>query len=365
MYCSTCGTSAAADQNHCKRCGALLRTDIPRSDSSGSSPPPLPATREGGSRVSPPSQSPSQGSVESIRVSVYARIWKRLLAIVIDYLVAALMVVFFAAIYRGMRLDLDYNLLTCWVMIWMCKAAIESSRLQATPGKLALGIKITSLAGDKLSFLRAAARFLAQILSGFVFGIGYVIAGFTKKRQALHDLIAGTLVVNRSRTPAEIIAAPPATGSEGIVLVVLLIPAIGIMAAIAIPAYQDYTIRAQTTEGIKLANSLKMYTAQYYSANGIWPTDLTSGGDPARASLPRGGDYVGSMAMPRPGTITITFGNRANPLIAGKTLSMNAYLNGSDIIWVCGNGLGGAGLERIGVGQTSVPSKYLPAACNQ
>lgn len=72
---------------------------------------------------------------------------------------------------------------------------LESSRRQATFGKLLLGIKVVDLSGRRISFARATGRFFAKILSGQVLLIGYFLAAFTERKQALHDLLAGTLVL--------------------------------------------------------------------------------------------------------------------------------------------------------------------------
>jgi uncharacterized RDD family membrane protein YckC len=74
---------------------------------------------------------------------------------------------------------------------------MESSKMQATVGKLALGIKVTDLEGNKLDFTKALIRNLSRIVSGMVLLIGYIIAAFTDKKQALHDMIAGTLVLKK------------------------------------------------------------------------------------------------------------------------------------------------------------------------
>jgi len=71
----------------------------------------------------------------------------------------------------------------------------ESSSMQATLGKRALGLRVTDLNGDRISFLRALGRWAAKIISALTLGIGYIMAGFTEKKQALHDMIAGCLVV--------------------------------------------------------------------------------------------------------------------------------------------------------------------------
>jgi uncharacterized RDD family membrane protein YckC len=74
---------------------------------------------------------------------------------------------------------------------------MESSKTQATLGKMALGIIVTDMNGAPLNFSKALVRNLCRLLSNFTMLIGYIIAAFTAKKQALHDIIAGTLVVNK------------------------------------------------------------------------------------------------------------------------------------------------------------------------
>jgi uncharacterized RDD family membrane protein YckC len=78
---------------------------------------------------------------------------------------------------------------------WLYYALFESSALQATPGKLALGIKVVDEAGKRIGFGQASGRWFAKIVSNLILGIGYLMAGFTARKQALHDMMAGTLVV--------------------------------------------------------------------------------------------------------------------------------------------------------------------------
>jgi len=78
---------------------------------------------------------------------------------------------------------------------WIYEAALESSRHQATLGKMALGLKVTDLEGRRISFGRATGRHFAKWISWMTFTIGFIMAGFTERKQALHDMIAGTLVV--------------------------------------------------------------------------------------------------------------------------------------------------------------------------
>lgn len=74
-------------------------------------------------------------------------------------------------------------------------AIMESSSHQATFGKKLIGIKVTDMYGRRISFWRAALRNLAKLLSSMVYYLGYLMIGFTRKKQGLHDLIAGCLVV--------------------------------------------------------------------------------------------------------------------------------------------------------------------------
>jgi uncharacterized RDD family membrane protein YckC len=80
---------------------------------------------------------------------------------------------------------------------WLYFTCFESSAWQATPGKKVLGLMVTDLAGRRISFARASGRYFAKIISAFTLLIGFALAGFTAKKQALHDLIADCLVVKK------------------------------------------------------------------------------------------------------------------------------------------------------------------------
>ncbi len=84
-----------------------------------------------------------------------------------------------------------------WVVNIIYFSFMESSKFQATLGKMALGIKVIDLAGQKLDITKALIRSVGKIISGMILAIGYIMAAFTEKKQGLHDMIAGTLVVNK------------------------------------------------------------------------------------------------------------------------------------------------------------------------
>ena len=80
-------------------------------------------------------------------------------------------------------------------MQWLYFALLESSAKQGTLGKMALGIRVTDLDGNRISFGRATGRYFAKFISAIILYIGFIMAAFTAKKQALHDIIASTLVI--------------------------------------------------------------------------------------------------------------------------------------------------------------------------
>lgn len=146
---------------------------------------------------------------------------------------------------------------------------MESSSSQATVGKMALGIKVTDRDGRRLSFAHALGRWFSAALSHLTIWIGFLMAGFTDRKRALHDLVAGTLVVDKwAFTPYP---DRQQRGLGGCVIVFLVFVAfcgiamLGIMAAIAIPAYQEYVERARN-RGAQLAPPMLQVPAAH-SAN--------------------------------------------------------------------------------------------------
>ena len=83
------------------------------------------------------------------------------------------------------------------VVGWLYYALMESSKQQATLGKMAISLKVTDMSGNRISFGRATGRYFGKIISGAIFMIGYILAGLTEKKQALHDIIASCLVIRK------------------------------------------------------------------------------------------------------------------------------------------------------------------------
>lgn len=123
----------------------------------------------------------------------YAGFWRRFFALIIDAFVVAILISLIAVSLS----HLPESIIVILVLIatWLYWAGMESSIKQATLGKMALGIIVTDLNGDRLTFGRATGRLLGKFVSGLTLTIGYIIAGFTQKKQALHDMISDTLVI--------------------------------------------------------------------------------------------------------------------------------------------------------------------------
>ncbi|HXT86420.1 MAG TPA: RDD family protein [Verrucomicrobiae bacterium] len=97
--------------------------------------------------------------------------------------------------YSGESPQATALLLLVQLISWLYFAAFESSPWQATPGKKVLGLRVTDLEARRISFVRASGRYFGKIISSLLFGIGFLMAGFTEKKQALHDMLAGCLVL--------------------------------------------------------------------------------------------------------------------------------------------------------------------------
>jgi type IV pilus assembly protein PilA len=154
---------------------------------------------------------------------------------------------------------------------------------------------------------------------------------------------------------------------KGFTLIELMIVVaiIGILAAIAIPAYQNYTIRAQVTEGLSLGDGWKTGISEYFANLGVMPPNTAA----LTGSIASTGKYVTGVNV-NGGAIEVVYGGQANANIATQTLALLPYTNANnDIVWVCGS----AAVPAIGVltpqsGDTAltttVPPQYLPTVCH-
>ncbi|MFZ5433731.1 MAG: RDD family protein [Calditrichota bacterium] len=205
MYCSNCGTHNPETAKYCQSCGAALCGTPPVA-------PPLPPA--GAAPVTSPVSTPTVA---------YAGFWRRFLAHIIDkmiliipsWLIALLFGLGFITslvdaaqsgcsdpeeivpLILGSILSIFWLAIVIYLVQLFYFAGFESSKMQATPGKMALGIIVTDGQGRRVSFGRAIGRNLGKIISSAIFSIGYIMAGLTARKQALHDMLADCLVIMR------------------------------------------------------------------------------------------------------------------------------------------------------------------------
>ncbi|MBA2871570.1 putative RDD family membrane protein YckC [Anoxybacillus calidus] len=168
MFCQKCGSKNLDDANFCQTCGTAIK-DL--------------------------SQSMDNQKTK------YAGFWLRLGAYILDSIIL-FPVGFVLGFVFGLLEPEDGTIgvilqFLIFVVTWLYFALMESSSIQGTLGKKIVGIQVTDTDGNKISFLRATGRHFSKILSSLILLIGYIMAGFTSKKQALHDMIAGCYVVRK------------------------------------------------------------------------------------------------------------------------------------------------------------------------
>jgi len=357
------------------RPSAQAPSPVSRSAPTEIQPPPparAPAPRPQPARAAAPSRT---GPVPEDEM-VYAGFWRRVVALFADSIIVSIITTpvigILSAIALPMVIGTDptqasptkmfivfgliYGL--SFAMIAGYFVLLERSASGATLGKRLLGIRVVDKNGERITFLRSVGRFFARALSSLPGNLGYLLAAFTGRKQALHDFVAGTLVIDKAYRSD--LGEKSGSVSIGIVMAILavvmlvgIIP-IAIMAAIAIPAYHDYTIRAKISGAVNDMSPLKMEIAEYFISN---DSQCPGNGDGAIQSADSYFGLYHSRAEVQPGQdgngtpfclINITMANTGQATIDGNVvqLAMDTNMN-----WTCAS--------------DTVPVKYLPSSCKQ
>ncbi len=195
--CPFCAEEIQEDAVKCKHCGEWLKKEEPT--------PTGPSSPQPNTVTTPSTEKPN------IKVISYAGFWKRfaaqfidgLLLLVVEIIIGFMLrlkFVMFAATPNAAEFNsMVAILIIFWNVIinWLYFAVMESSPKQASLGKMALGIKVTDLNGNRVDFGKATGRYFGKIISLIILCIGYIMVAFTQKKQGLHDIMAGCLVVNQ------------------------------------------------------------------------------------------------------------------------------------------------------------------------
>jgi len=210
VYCSKCGSTIAETVTVCPVCGQQQGTGIPL--------PPAQLLQPAGPAYVTPDWQPAP-------VVAYAGFWLRFVASLLDGFILGVPVVIVIVILIlssglgtflhnfpnppdppdpseafgiALAIGIGVFILLAIVGNWLYYACFESSTWQATPGKKVLNIAVTDMTGARISFGRASGRFFAKFITRLIpLGIGFILAGITERKQALHDMIASTLVLRR------------------------------------------------------------------------------------------------------------------------------------------------------------------------
>jgi len=195
MFCSKCGANIPDTATFCSACGQAT----------------------GVAPAATGAPAPVAGTVVARPAVQYAGFWLRFVAWIIDRIilqVASWILLLPFAASLGMEAFFHGRpprpeeifpfvghifrfALIALAVDWLYYALLESSLWQGTLGKKALGLEVTDLTGQRVSFGRATGRFFGRIISAFILGIGFIMAGFTQRKQALHDILAGCLVIRK------------------------------------------------------------------------------------------------------------------------------------------------------------------------
>jgi uncharacterized RDD family membrane protein YckC/Tfp pilus assembly major pilin PilA len=340
---------------------------------------------------SPPEAALATDEPDVVAGRDYAGFWKRFAAYIIDRMILTA-AVFVCAMVIGIVLAARGNsggpddAATIAVIgfyavpyigyIFYC-VLMESSRHQGTLGKMALGIVVTDLEGRRIGPGRAFGRLFASLLNNLTLAIGWMMAGWTERKQGLHDMVAGTLVLDRApaRAPTAYNRASPAAPRAapapskpmpvwaiGLIVLGAMVPVLGILAAIAIPAYSDYTERAKVAEGLSAAAAYKVAITESYLNKGALPDTLEEVGVTAYSSRNvRKIDWVDHLLLISYSSARIGAGNNVLALQPYKSA------DGSMLVWRCGFAAepdGATSLSEFDSAEhTTLRSAYVPSSC--
>lgn len=315
MFCTNCGTQNPDDAHFCKDCGKSI--------------------------------SESGGTEEN--ELLYAGFWVRFGAVFLDSLILTI-IMFPLWILIGVIAGFSKtNQTSITVFVYLASFGVsalyftlmESSEKSASFGKRWMGLKVLDVNGDRITNGRAFVRWISHIFSYMTLYIGFLIQPFASKKQALHDMLAGTIIVKD----------PQFKGTSAIVIAVAilvgLVPIVGIMAAIAIPAYQDYTIKAKVAQAEQIGRQASSAVEAFYLQKGSVPSSIEEAGFSMPVTMP----YISSVLVdPKSGVVQVAFSTGAGQAIAGKSLLMIPKANVDKTInWTCSS--------------QDIQMKYLSQAC--
>lgn len=360
MFCPHCGQQNDDQSRFCNRCGGKLPTASLNASAeplaaADSQPVPVAGAEQAGNpyAVSAGVAQTRTGSLPDDNEPHfgYAGFWERFAAHFIDNFLLNIVVfglVFVVLLAVGISADHFsedmlgvaglLGIMAIAILIpWLYFALMESGERRATLGKRALGLAVQRQNGDRMSFGRATGRFFSKVLSSFMM-IGYLMQPFTARKQALHDLIADVVVVRQRKAGNNAIIWVLA----GVFVFFILIAVIGILAAIAIPAFVEYQQKAALTGAMNELRSASVAVTTYYESHEEVPASLSDAG----YTRFKGEGYTLELD-PDTGILTATF--TKSSLTGSKLEYVPSLDDDGKVQWQCEG--------------SEIPEAKLPAGC--
>lgn len=324
MYCSQCGYNNPASAKYCGHCKLNFES--------------------GAFNAAPKIKLPAP---------LYAGFWLRFIAAILDLLIfiACLILLFFSLVavialsgrdsivHNDMAARLFFGTL---ILLWIAYPILMESGIQgATFGKRWVNIKVTDTRGQRLTFTRASWRFLAHFISWLPLFGGLLMQPFTPRKQALHDMLAATLVV-RTRDSKKI----SVMATVVVLFVALMVPLVAAFATVGLPVFQQHIQKVQLEKGLKTGRQAAAVVLRFHENNGRVPAAWADTG--THINFPA---EVASIDInPQNGELTLTFSDSVRNGIRNRHLIFTAVLESDQRVgWKCHS--------------SDIEARLLPDAC--
>lgn len=265
MYCWKCGTQIADESVYCAACGTAVQQSAPKQREAAQPSASLPTGtaqevhKADCASQDAPRSNRGHGTLPS-RIEapdLYAGFWRRAASFLIECLILCVPYAILQAIARSYPPAVLVEIL----LIWLYYALFESSDLRATPGKLALSLTVVDAQGDRIGFWRATGRFFCRFLSFVTLMIGYFMAGWTRHKQCLHDILADTYIVRKKGLDAALGYGlvgdrHPRSATASVVIGLGCFIVIGGLSAVGTFGYMSHVARSQSGEAVSKTASL-------------------------------------------------------------------------------------------------------------
>jgi uncharacterized RDD family membrane protein YckC len=324
MYCPTCSYNNPINTKVCKNCELDLQAGA--SDT---------------------------GRAAEQSVLTYAGFWARFFAAFLDLLVLGAGVILLLLSIAGLIAYSGRDSILhdpqdlsrfYWAIICMAVAysiLMESGTRGATLGKRWMNLKVLDTNGNRLTVWLAARRLLARAFSYLSLMIGFLLQPFTRRKQALHDLLAGTIVVRANESKKIAVMA-----SLLVLFYALMVPVLALVATAGLPVYRQTILKAQLRNGMHTGREATLAVARFWRNNGRVPYAIGEAG----ANISSSPHVAGIDINQQNGEVTVTFSEMTGKDISNKHLVFTPTLEADHgINWKCSS--------------NDIETQFLPASC--